>query len=223
MVVSRRRPSCGSSRPRTRTPRLQAAHQPVPATNLTGFLAGQDAAANAAFSAGEQAVHLIPVAETKAAQWTQLMTSEAKYANSRCRQRRRSRPWTTASAAFLGAVDRRGSAAYADSSRCCPCQQTIAALTIKAPIAGIVQLGGAARASSQGPVRCSEPAAAGVQGQAAQLLGGSGSGDATASSTTSLGTPVNSGTTLATITDGSTLTPRAPTSTRPTCCSSGMG
>lgn len=182
--------------------------QPISPTDLTGFLGSQDAAANAAFDAAEQAVQLIPDAKTRAAQWKRLMASKAQYASSRSQAAQAiasldkgigglSRALSTVAAAQRTQTQAAVSLA----------QQAISALTIKAPIAGVVQLGGPAASSSSGDLSGAlSQLPAGVQGQASQLLGGSGSGDATASTTISLGTPVNSGTTLATITDGSTLT-----------------
>jgi HlyD family secretion protein len=181
---------------------------PVPATDLTGFLAGQDTAANQAFDTAQQAIDLIPDAAAKAAAQTRLAAARASYATSRSQAQQAIQSLDDGIGGLQKALS---SVAQAQRSQTQAAvllaQDAITALTVKAPVAGIVQLGGAAVSSGTGDLSSQlSQLPSSVQGQAAQLLGGSGSGGSTASTTISLGTPVSTGTTLATVTDGSTLT-----------------
>lgn len=83
-------------------------------------------------------------------------------------------------------------------------QQTVDALVVRAPIGGVVQLGGTTSSSSGGGVDAllgQLPAS--VQGQAASALGSSG-GTTTAASVV-VGAPVSTGSTVATVFDLSSL------------------
>src|SRR3954447_23602997 len=56
-----------------------ASIKPAPVTDLTGLLAGSNAAADAAFSSAQQAIDLIPDAKTKATAQARLNTNEANF------------------------------------------------------------------------------------------------------------------------------------------------
>jgi RND family efflux transporter MFP subunit len=95
-------------------------------------------------------------------------------------------------------------------------QATVNALTIKAPISGTVSLGnGQSSGSGVSGSQISQLLAAagssgsssGVSGSSSSSLGslGSGSGSSTTATTISVGAPVDSGGTMFTVTDGSTL------------------
>jgi multidrug efflux pump subunit AcrA (membrane-fusion protein) len=179
---------------------------PVPPTDLTGFLAGSDNAASQAFDTAQQAIDLIPDATAKAAAQTRLAQAKASYASSRSQAQQAIQSLDDGIGGLQKALSTVAQAQRTQTQAAVVlAQQTIDALTIKAPVAGIVQLGGAASSGSSGLSSQLSQLPSSVQGQAAQLLGGSTS-DTTASTTISLGTPVSTGTTLATVTDGSILT-----------------
>ncbi len=179
---------------------------PVPATDLTGFLAGNDAAANQAFDTAQQAIDLIPDPTAKAAAQTRLAQSKASYASSRYQAQQAIQSLDDGIGGLQKALSTLAQAQRTQTQAAVVlAQESIAALTVKAPVAGIVQLGGPAAAPGNDLSSQLSQLPASVQGQAAQLLGG-GSGGSTASTTISLGTPVTAGSTLATVTDGSVLT-----------------
>jgi multidrug efflux pump subunit AcrA (membrane-fusion protein) len=179
---------------------------PVPPTDLTGFLAGSDNAAGQAFDTAQQAIDLIPDATAKAAAQTRLAQAKASYASSRSQAQQAIQSLDDGIGGLQRALSTVAQAQRTQTQAAVVlAQQTVDALTIKAPVAGVVQLGGPASSGSSGLSSQLSQLPSSVQGQAAQLLGGSAN-DSTASTTISLGTPVSTGTTLATVTDGSTLT-----------------
>jgi HlyD family secretion protein len=181
---------------------------PVPATDLTGFLAGQDTAAAQAFDTAQQAIDLIPDPAAKAAAQTRLAQAKASYATSRSQAQQAIQSLDDGIGGLQQALSTVAQAQRTQTQAAVLlAQEAIAALIVKAPVSGIVQLGGATASSGASDLSGQlSQLPAGVQGQAAQLLGGSGGGGSTASTTVSVGTPVGTGTTLATVTDGSTLT-----------------
>ena len=181
---------------------------PVPPTDLTGFLAGQDSAADQAFDTAQQAIDLIPDPTAKAAAQTRLAQAKASYASSRYQAQQAIQSLDTGIGGLQKALSTVAQAQRAQTEAAVMlAQEAITALTVTAPVAGTVQLGGAAASSSTSDLSSQlSQLPSSVQGQAAQLLGGSDSGSSTASTTISLGTPVGTGTTLATVTDGSVLT-----------------
>lgn len=183
-----------------------ASIKPAPATDLTGLLAGSNAAADAAFSSAQQAIDLIPDPKTKAAAQARLNTDEANYTASKAQAEQAIRSLDDGIGGIQQALSTVAQAQRTQTQAAVSlAQQAISALTIKSPVAGTVQLGGPAAASGTGGLSAQlSQLPSSVQGQAAQLLGGSGGGS-TASTTISLGTPVNTGSTVATITDASSL------------------
>jgi HlyD family secretion protein len=186
-----------------------AGDTPVPPTDLTGFLGSSDAAADEAFSTAQQAIDVLPAGAAKAAAQTRLAQAKASYATSRAQAQQAIQSLDDGIGGLTKALSTVVAAQRTQTQAAVVlAQQAISALTITAPIAGMVQLGGAASASSSSSDLSNSlgQLPSSVQGQAAQLLGGGSSGDSTSSTTVSAGTPVTSGTTLATVTDGSTLT-----------------
>jgi multidrug efflux pump subunit AcrA (membrane-fusion protein) len=184
-----------------------ASIKPAPTTDLTGLLAGSNAAADAAFSSAQQAINLIPDGPTKASAQARLNTDEANYNASKAQAQQAIQSLDNGLGGIQQALSTVAQAQRTQTQAAVSlAQQAVSALTIKAPVAGTLQLGGPSASSSDtsGLSAQISQLPSSVQGQAAQLLGGSGGGT-TASTTISLGTPVSSGTTLATITDASTL------------------
>jgi multidrug efflux pump subunit AcrA (membrane-fusion protein) len=180
--------------------------KPAPATDLTGLLAGSNAAADAAFSSAQQAIDLIPDPATKATAQARLNTNEANYNASRAQAEQAIRSLDDGIGGIQQALATVAQAQRTQTQAVVSlAQQAIAALTIKAPVTGTVQLGGPSASSGGNGLSAQlSQLPSEVQGQAAQLLGGSGGGS-TASTTISLGTPVRTGTTVATVTDASSL------------------
>jgi HlyD family secretion protein len=175
----------------------------VATPRLTGFQSQVDTAATAAFAAAHQAANAVPEAQ-RAQAVAGIAQAEAQYAAARAqaltalRSLERGLGSVTTALASLGAAQRvqtRAAVAIA--------QSTVDALTVRAPIGGTVQLGGGTAGGNGGGIDAlvgSLPAE--LQGQAAQALGGNGSGAASATSSSLVaGSPVSSGTALATVFD----------------------
>jgi HlyD family secretion protein len=182
--------------------------EPVPATDLTGLLGSSDVAADSAFATAQSAIDLIPAGAAKSAAQARLDTAKAQYAASRSQAEQAIESLDNGIGGLSRALSSLAQAQRTQTQAAVVlAQEAIAELTVTAPVAGVVQLGGAAApAGSSDLSGALSQLPSSVQGQASQLLGGSSSGDSTASTTISAGTPVSSGTTLATVTDGSTLT-----------------
>jgi HlyD family secretion protein len=166
------------------------------------------AAATQAFGNARRAADLIPDPTLKAQALAQLATAEAQYEAARSTAVRA----LEQANAGLGGLERAAqSLAAAQRSQTqaslSAAKATVAALTVRAPIAGTVVLGGVSAGSDTGSgsaLLSQLPSS--LQSQAQSLLGTSGSGS-TASVVGALqaGTPVTSGSGLLTVTDISTL------------------
>ena len=183
-----------------------AANKPTDPTDLTGFLAASDTEADQAFATAQQAIDVIPAGSAKNAAEARLASARASYATSRSQAEQAIQSLDTGIGGLQQALS---SVAQAQRTQTLAAvslaQQAISALTITAPVAGVVQLGGPQASSSSGDLSGSlSQLPSSVQGQAAQLLGGSTG--TTTSTTLSAGSPVTSGSTLATVTDASSLT-----------------
>lgn len=185
-----------------------ASQRPVAPTDLTGFLSASDTEADQAFDTAQQAIDAIPAGAAKAAAQARLASARASYATSRSQAQQAIQSLDNGLGGLQQALSTVAQAQRTQTQAAVLlAQEAIAALTIRAPVAGVVQLGGEAADASSSTDLSGELAQlpSSVQGQASQLLGGS-AGDQTSSTTVSVGTPVTSGTTLATVTDGSILT-----------------
>jgi len=171
-------------------------------------LAQADAAADQAFAGAKQAAALIPDPVTRARALAQIALAQAQYAAARS---------SAASAldqanAGLGTLERAAqSLAYAQRAQAhatlVAAQGAVAALTVRAPIAGTVVLGGvsaAGAASSSSSLLAQLPSS--LQGQAQSLVGGTDASGASVTGALEPGTPVSAGAGLLTVTDVSTLT-----------------
>ncbi len=169
-----------------------------------------DAAATQAFATARQAAEQIPDPTLKAQALAQLATAQAQYDAAR---------GAAASAlqqanAGLGGLQR-AAASLAEAQRAqtraslAAAQATVAGLTVRAPIAGTVVLGGVSAGSatsSTSSLLSQLPSS--LQSQAQSLLGGSASGSGSSASVVGVlepGTPVTPGAGLLTVTDVSTL------------------
>ena len=179
----------------------------LPPPNLFPLLGAVDGAADAAFAAGRSAAAQIPDPAARARAEAQLAAAQNRY--------------RLASSAAGAAVGQAGSGvgsletainAVAGAQRVqaaasvTVAEQTITALTVRAPLAGTVTLGGSAPAAGRSDLSglvAQLPAA--VQGQAQQALGGGSDAPRTATDALSVGTPVASGAALVTVTDLSGL------------------
>jgi len=182
------------------------AEKPASATDLTGFLAASDTSADQAFATAQQAIDVIPAGPAKAAAQARLASSRASYATSRSQAEQAIQ---SLDAGIGGLQQALSTVAQAQRTQTLAAvslaQQAISALTITAPVAGVVQLGGPQTDSTSDLSGSLSQLPSSVQGQAAQLLGG-GSTGTTTSTTLSAGSPVTTGATLATVTDASSLT-----------------
>jgi HlyD family secretion protein len=184
-----------------------------PGADLSGVQRSADGAARRAFAAARKAARLIPDAKQRAGALAEVARAEAEHA--------------AASAQAAAAVGRfnagLGSLSEALSSLAgaqriqtraavAVAERTVAALTVRAPIDGVVALGsgtGGAGADASALLGQLPPDA---QGQASQLFGGSaglgaagGGAGAAGGSALTEGSPVQAGATLLTITDVSEL------------------
>jgi len=193
----------------------QAGAVSIPGADLSGVQRSADRAAGRAFAAARKAAAQIPDARQRAAALAELARAEAEYAAARAQAHAAVGRFNVglgslsdALASLSGAQRVQTRAAVAIAER------TVASLTVRAPIDGVVALGsggggGGGGADVSGLLGQLPPEA---QGQASQLLGGSGgvaggsggTGSA-AGSALAEGMPVQSGATLLTITDVSEL------------------
>ncbi len=180
----------------------QAARSPEVDLDLGGFGAQADDAAEAAFAAAREAAEQIPDETIKQEALARIAAAEAQYAAARAQgqqaaaqlERGLSALGDTASA-LAGAQRVQTKAAVAAA------QSTVDALTVVAPIAGVVTLGGAGGSGSSDLADQLPSSLGGV----ASLFGGGGGGAST-TGTLSVGSPVQSGDVVASIVDAAVLT-----------------
>jgi multidrug efflux pump subunit AcrA (membrane-fusion protein) len=183
-----------------------------PAYLSTGPQAEADSTAQGAFDAARKAAERIPDPRLKAAALTQVATAEKQYQLAAAQARAAISAINSgignlnSAIASLTAAQRLQAQAAVQVA-----QQAVDALEVTAPIDGTVQLGGSSAdqaASGSGDLDgVLSQLPTGLQDQAASALGGATQSGAQVQTTGPLtaGTPVTSGTTLATIVDTSTL------------------
>jgi len=184
----------------------------IPATDLSGVQRSADRAAKRAFDAARKAAAHIPDARLRATALAEVARGEAEYAAARAqaevavgRFNAGIGSLSDALASLSGAQRIQTRAAVALAER------TVAGLTVRAPIDGVVALGSGAGGGGADVSGLLGQLPAEAQGQASALLGGGGSGGlgtaggGMAGSALTEGTPVQSGATLLTITDVSEL------------------
>ncbi|HVF04350.1 MAG TPA: HlyD family efflux transporter periplasmic adaptor subunit [Frankiaceae bacterium] len=180
-----------------------AAAVPRPTTpSLTGLQANVDAAAAAAFAAARAAAEQAPRERREQAR-REVREAEARYAEARERSiealRSLERGVGSASAAIaaIGEAQRIQTRAAVAAA-----QATVAALLVRAPISGTVQLGGEGGGNGGdelGALVGSLPES--VRGQAEAALGGGGSSGSVTTAEIVVGAPVEKGTPLVTVFD----------------------
>ena len=182
---------------------------PVPRPDVRPLQGALDAAAAASFAAGRSAAALVtdPAARARAEQ--QVRDAEREYASSRAAAQA-TLAQAEASAEGLEQALAAVTAGQRASARAAvgAAEATVAALTVRAPLAGVVTLGAgqAAGGSADELAGLVSSLPAQVQGQAEQALGQRAGGATTTVSGLSVGAPVETGQPLLTVTDLSALT-----------------
>lgn len=174
-----------------------------------------DSTAHGAFDAARKAAGQIPDPRARAAALTQVATAERQYALAAAQARAAITAinsgignLSAALASLTGAQRLQAQAAVQVA------EQAVAALDVRAPIAGTVQLGGSTAAGSAGTTQTGSldsvlsQLPAGVQDQASSVLGGSSAAGGSTVQTVgpiTAGMPVSTGMPLATVVDASVL------------------
>jgi multidrug efflux pump subunit AcrA (membrane-fusion protein) len=182
---------------------------PTPtATPAATALAQADAAADAAFDAAQTAIDALPAGPAKTQAQTALAQAKAQYALARAQVNSTTSSandaLTNALASISQLVNAQGGTADLAVSAA---RDAVKALTIRAPISGIVTFDAVASASPSGASGVLSQLPSSLQGLASSVLGGGGGGSsASASGSLTKGLPVSSGQTLLTLTDVAGLT-----------------
>lgn len=185
----------------------------VPGLDPSGLSARADAAAGRAFAAARQAAEQIPDDRLRADALARVAQGEAEYAAAGAEARAAVARFN-AGLGGLGQALGSLSAAQRVQTRAAlaVAGRTVEALTLRAPLSGVVSLGTGTGGSAAGDITAllgQLPPEA--QGQAGQLLGPAGAGGAgggigsTRGSPVVEGSPVQAGATIATITDVSSV------------------
>jgi multidrug efflux pump subunit AcrA (membrane-fusion protein) len=175
---------------------------PVPST-LAGAAAA-DAAARRAFARARRTAQAIPDRQARAQALSALRVSQSQYEAARASADRAAAQLAaglgslSAAVAALSSAQRVQTRAAVDVAR-----RAVAALTLRAPVAGTVSLTPTAPAGGSGTADLLSQLPESVQSQAGQALGG-GSGTSVTGPTAE-GAPVTTGQPLVTVTDTSTL------------------
>lgn len=165
---------------------------------------GADAATRAAFDRARRSARAIPDPAVRAQALAALELSRTQYAAARARadaaaaQLAAGLGSLSAAVSALSAAQRVQTRAAVDVAR-----RTVAALTVRAPIAGTVSLTPPPQAAGTDASGLLAQLPPGLQSQAGQALGGGGGSTVTA--TVAPGSPVSAGQPLVTVTDTSTL------------------
>ncbi|MDP9433600.1 MAG: efflux RND transporter periplasmic adaptor subunit [Actinomycetota bacterium] len=202
-------PSAQQRLTQARTADAQAAASRVsaPASNLGAAQAGSDAAAAEAFTAARAAAEGLPP-EQKQAALASLAAADARYRAAAAQARSSVAAFESGLTSLSAALSSLSSASRVQTRAAVAlAEQTVAALTVEAPISGVVSLGSAGGGGGgedvSGALAGLPPS---VRGQAEAALGGSGSGGTSASGPLAEGALVSSGARVVTITDVSALT-----------------
>jgi multidrug efflux pump subunit AcrA (membrane-fusion protein) len=180
-------------------------------SGLSGSLSSTDAAAQRSFAAAREAALQIADANARQQALAALATASAQYAAARAQA-------ASALAALQRGIGSLGRAANALSNAqrvqtraaVSAAQSTVDALTVAAPLSGVVSLGSASAAGSgSGSLLAQLPADLGAllgsSGAGDSSSGGAASGASAGGSAVAVGVPVQAGAPLLTVTDLSTL------------------
>jgi HlyD family secretion protein len=187
----------------------------LPGADLSALQRSADAAARRAFAAARKAARLIPDPRQRAAALADLARAEAEHAAARAQAQAAVGRFNAGLGSLAEALSSlSGAQRIQTRAALAVAERTVAALTVRAPIDGVVALGtGTAAGIGGDPSALLGQLPAEAQGQASGLLGGAGSlgaavgGGAAAGRGPALteGSPVQSGASLLTITDLSQL------------------
>jgi len=178
----------------------------VPPLTVTGPQQRADAAAQAAFASARRAALLIPNPTLRRQALAQVAQARAQYAAARAAAQTAIAQLNSGAASLQQALTALTSAQRTQSDLALQAaQHAVAALTVRAPIAGTVGFGSVAGgSSSSGLGGLSSQLGGSLSSQAQSLLGG-GSSSTTTSGTIAHGSPVSAGQTLLSVTDVSSL------------------
>lgn len=196
---------------RARAQLAQVGSPGAPAYIPTGTGSGADTAAGTAFDTARKAAALVPDPTARATALAQIEAAAKQYAAAAAQARAAVAAINSGIGSLSAALASLTAAQRTQAETAVGiAERAVAALDVRAPIAGTVQLGGAAGDQQQGGGGSLDSVLqqlpADVRDQATAALGGGGSAD-TASTTgpVTAGMPVGSGTVLATVVDTSVL------------------
>jgi HlyD family secretion protein len=180
----------------------------APGGGLSAQQAQADAAASRAFTRARRTATRINDPQIRRQALAAVAASEAQFAAASARASSAVAQFQSGFGSLADAVSALSSAqriqtrAAAEAAR-----RTVAGLVVRAPIDGTVSLTAAPQSSaSQGAGSLVDQLPEELQGQASQLLGGTGTSGSSVTGAVSQGQPVSSGQPLVTVTDASTLT-----------------
>jgi multidrug efflux pump subunit AcrA (membrane-fusion protein) len=167
-----------------------------------------DAAAERAFARARRAAHRIPPGPARQQALSALRVSQSQYRAARASADQAARAWAAGLGSLsdavtaLSAAQRVQTRAAVDAAR-----REVAALTVRAPVAGTVSLSPpAASAAAADPSALIDQLPDNLQGQAGDLLGSNGAGSSgSVDAVLAQGRPVSSGQPVLTVTDTSAL------------------
>ncbi|MFP5218180.1 MAG: efflux RND transporter periplasmic adaptor subunit [Actinomycetes bacterium] len=182
-----------------------AARVDVPRADLSALQDSLDAAAAASFAAGRAAAAQVQDPERRAAAERQVADAEHRYAQSSAAARAAVEQVNAGAGSIESALNAVGGAQRAQAQAAVTAARGVVdALTVVAPIDGVVTLGGVESGGSDLSGLVGD-LPADVQGQAEALLGGGAGAPRTTAAELAVGQPVSSGTALLTVTDVSGL------------------
>ena len=175
-------------------------------TSLAGA-SQADATAQRAFDRARRAAQRIPDPRARAQALAALRVSQTQYDSARAQADRAAAQLAAGIGSLSDAVTALSSAQRVQTrAAVAVARRTVAALTVRAPIAGTVSLTAAGGDSSSGASDLLSQLPESLQSQAGSALGSAGGdGGGSVSTTVAEGAPVSSGQALVTVTDASTL------------------
>lgn len=180
---------------------------PVPRVDVSAQQGQVDEAAEQGFRTAREAAEALPDEEARTRQLAAVEAAEEQYLAAREQARSAVGSFNASASSLNSAASSLSRAQRAQTGAAVAiAEQTVDALTVRAPISGVVSLrgGGGGSPGLPGGIASLPP---GVQGQAADLLQGSGgsAGAGGGASTLEVGSPVSAGAPLLAVTDTSKL------------------
>lgn len=181
----------------------------LPGLSIDETASRADARAEEAFGSAREAAEAIPGKAERAQALAAIAAAAADYATARAEADEAVQRFNEGLGSLAQAISSLGQAQRVQTSAALAvARRTVAGLVVRAPISGVVSLGGAGAAGQDsGDIAGLPPALQGAAEEALGAAGGLGSAQSGESAVGTLteGSPVSSGQTLATITDVSTL------------------